>query len=296
MRIRTRHSAAAIGLLMTVPVLASAQAPSGVPDESWLSLSGNITRAGPGDFMLDYGRGTIRVEMDDWDNYPEAIRLREGDSVVVYGRMDDDLFETRSIEANSVYIDRLGTYFYASDADEEQAQYLGGYLMRPDSEDSYASVTGTVRSIDGRELSIDTGNRMVRVDTDRMSRDPMAREGQAVQVGDRVAAYGVIDTDFLEGREIEASSLITLASADAPTPARGRTRSDARSSGDAPAGDAGRPEDDRDERIDVAMGEGDRPQRTEQRGEQSRERERDVIEEPAAEREPGTTPRTEPVD
>ena len=39
--------------------------------------------------------------------------------MTVYGRVDDDLYETTTIEASSIYDQDLGTYFYASAADEE---------------------------------------------------------------------------------------------------------------------------------------------------------------------------------
>jgi hypothetical protein len=57
--------------------------------------------------------------MDDWDWYAEGKNLIDGDKVTVYGRIDDDFFETTSIEASSVYVESLGSYFYASAADEE---------------------------------------------------------------------------------------------------------------------------------------------------------------------------------
>ncbi|MGM0425831.1 MAG: hypothetical protein ACQEQ7_01185 [Thermodesulfobacteriota bacterium] len=70
-------------------------------------------------FTLDYGEGTVLVEMDDWDWYDEEGTVLEGDKVTVYGKIDDDLYEATSIEASSVYVENLGTYFYASSADEE---------------------------------------------------------------------------------------------------------------------------------------------------------------------------------
>ncbi len=57
--------------------------------------------------------------MDDWDWYAEGYKLLNGEKVRVHGLIDDDLFETTKIEASSVYVQNLGTYFYASSADEE---------------------------------------------------------------------------------------------------------------------------------------------------------------------------------
>lgn len=60
----------------------------------------------------------ITVEMDDWDWYAEGAALSEGDRVTVYGFIDDDFYELRSIEASSVYVDDFNTFFYASGLDE----------------------------------------------------------------------------------------------------------------------------------------------------------------------------------
>jgi len=61
--------------------------------------------------------------MDDWDWFDEASRLNAGEKVTVYGRIDDGLYETRTIEADSVYVYERNTYYYANDADEESYYY-----------------------------------------------------------------------------------------------------------------------------------------------------------------------------
>ena len=67
------------------------------PDDSWISLS-------------------VTVEMDDGDRDADAYKLLPGDKVNVVGKIDDNLFELISIEASSVYVEKLGTTFYASPA------------------------------------------------------------------------------------------------------------------------------------------------------------------------------------
>lgn len=44
--------------------------------------------------------------MDDFDFYHEGNALLHDDQVVVYGNIDDDLFEKRSIESSSVYVEK----------------------------------------------------------------------------------------------------------------------------------------------------------------------------------------------
>ena len=107
--------------------------PYAMADESWISLSGQAVNTRVGVFTLDYGEGTVRVEMDDWDWYDANTDMLEGDKVTVYGRVDDDLFELTKIEASSVYVEDLGTYFYgdASAADEESDAYWIDYDYDP---------------------------------------------------------------------------------------------------------------------------------------------------------------------
>ncbi len=182
------------------------------PDSSWISLSGTIAAVGGDSFTLDFGTGEVLVEMDDWDWYNEAHGLAAGDRVTVYGLIDDDMFERRTIEASAVYVDKWQTYYYASAADEESGYYTYPLSVLAD-EGDWVTVTGTVQSIDGREMTIDTGRFDVDVDTDRLTYNPFAPERlETVEVGSRVSVYGrVDDADFFEGREIEAVSVVTLA-------------------------------------------------------------------------------------
>jgi len=107
---------------------------------------------------VDYGEGTVLVQMDDWDWYGDARGILDGDKVTVYGEIDDDFYETASIEASSVYVESLGTYFYASSDDEESYEGEHNYWV------SYApvvvgqtTVRGAVTSVMGREFTVDTG-------------------------------------------------------------------------------------------------------------------------------------------
>lgn len=93
--------------------------PYAQPDEAWISMSGTIGSVSVDTFTLDYGDGSIFVEMDDGDRDADGYQLIPGDKVTVTGRIDDDLFESTTIEASSVYLEKLGTTVHASAADEE---------------------------------------------------------------------------------------------------------------------------------------------------------------------------------
>lgn len=178
------------------------------PEDSWLSLEGEVASTQPDSFYLDYGEGRLLVEMDDWDWYDESRHLLPGDRVQVTGRIDDGLYEQRSIEASSVYVRGLNTYFYASDADEESL--MTGYRHSPYDADWY-DVAGTVTAVDGREFMLDTGIRRVQVDTSEMDYNPMDDKGyQRITVGDRVKVAGSMDDDLLESRELMADAIVSF--------------------------------------------------------------------------------------
>lgn len=186
--------------------LALAQSPYAKPDASWITIGGTVVSPTPNSFMLDYGDGLITVEMDDWDWYPEASGLIEGDPVIVRGRMDADPLERTSIEASSVYLKGLNTYFYASAADEEGVSAMIAPL------DRWFQATGTVKSIDDREFTLDTGAHDYKVDTATMPYNPLDDVGfQKIKQGDRVKAFGKMDRGLFEDWELMASSVITLA-------------------------------------------------------------------------------------
>jgi uncharacterized protein YdeI (BOF family) len=184
-----------------------AKSPYEKPDGSWISLTGTIVEARDNSFQLDYGQGIVTVEMDDWDWYEEGKAFIAGDDVTVYGRVDDDLYETTSIEASSVYVDDLNTFFYASSADEESTPYYVTTIYA----DYDLSLTGKITSTNGREFTLDTGNRKVTVDTDEMPYNPLDDNGfQQLDKNDWVTVSGDVDYDFFGERQLEAESVVTL--------------------------------------------------------------------------------------
>jgi uncharacterized protein YdeI (BOF family) len=203
----------ALTLALTGASAAWAENPFNKPDDSWISVSGTVESVTNDAFMLDYGEGMMSVEMDDGDRDADGYKLVSGDKVTVSGRIDDDLFETRSIEASSVYVEGIGTTFYASAVDEEDLNELIVAVETP-VVISATIVQGTVTDVAAEEFTVDTGLRKVRVEVDEMSYNPLDDQGyQQVEVGDRVSVTGQIDDDLFEGRELVADSVVTLSNA-----------------------------------------------------------------------------------
>ena len=185
--------------------------PYAKPDGSWISLSGEVTDVQNDALTLDYGTNKVSVEMDDWDWYDESRAVLKGDKVTVYGVVDDDFYETSKIEASSVFVEGLGTYFYASSADEEGG-YLNNYWMTtPIVQIGDVTLNGTVRQVDGRTFTIDTGTREMRVDTSQMAYNPVDAKGfQQIEKGDVVSVSGDLEQNTFMDRELVADTVITL--------------------------------------------------------------------------------------
>lgn len=199
--------ALAFGLMCTGPAGADEPNPYRKSDESWISIGGEVVSVSPDTFLLDYGDGIITVEMDDGDRDADAYKLLKGDKVTVNGRIDDDFFETTSIEASSVYVEKLGTYLYASPNDEED--YSVWYTVPVIAGETV--VQGMVSEVGGDEFVVNTGLRSVTVDVDEMAYDPLDEEGyQRIETGDIVRVMGRMEDDLFEERELKASYIITL--------------------------------------------------------------------------------------
>ncbi|WP_373185547.1 hypothetical protein [Halopseudomonas sp.] len=192
-----------------VSATAAAQTPRIEPDGSWISLSGEIENPGLNTFVLNYGDGSIVVEMDDWDRDADAAPLLDGDNVTVYGRVDQNLFTDTTIEASSVYVESLGTYFYASSVDEEE---FVAFDLTPTVPIVVGAIsyTGTVSSVDGRKFTLNTGNRSITIDTNPMDYNPMDEVGyQQVEEGDVASVYGSMNTGVIGSRKLMANAVVT---------------------------------------------------------------------------------------
>jgi len=176
------------------------------PDDSYISISGTVDSVSTDTFELDYGESNVTVEMDDGDRDADAYKLVEGDVVTVSGFVDDDFFEQTTIEAGSVYVEKLGTTFYASPVDEEAWSY---YTVPV--EITEATLTGIVTDTSSDEFILSRGLSSITIETENMAYDPLDDQGyQKIEIGDRVRVNGRIDDDLFEGREIKADWIVTL--------------------------------------------------------------------------------------
>ena len=174
----------------------------------WVTISGKITNVERDSFKLKSKNKTTLVEMDDYDWDADGYKLVVGDNVVVTGRVDKDFLEKKKVEASSVYVKGINTYFYANSADEEDISYATPVYTTVTElpESTIADLKGVVTKVDGREFTLNTGLRIIKVDTDELYYNPMDNKGVTqIDVGDNVRVSGLVEDDFLEGKEIEAS-------------------------------------------------------------------------------------------
>ena len=190
------------------PNFATAASPYLKADNSWISIDGKVKSVTSDSFVLNYGEGDITVKMDDGDRDGDAYKLLPNDKVTVSGEIDDNLFSATEIEASSVFVEKLGTTFFASSADQDAFSY---YNYDPDVSIADTMLNGTVSSVEGRTFTLNTGNKMVKVDTNSLSYNPLDSEGfQRIEKGDRVSVTGEMDEGFFTNRQLRADSILTL--------------------------------------------------------------------------------------
>ncbi|WP_420426768.1 OB-fold nucleic acid binding domain-containing protein [Algiphilus sp.] len=188
------------------------QEPESAQAGTWAGLTGTVTTVKEDRFKMDYGDGTMTVGVADWQTYNKQFELGKGDKVTVYGRVDKGLYESAALDAASIFVEDLNSYFYASPTDEEE---FGGWAIRTDYEPGAVVYIGKVESVNRVQgfFTIDTGKMELTVDTTNMLYNPLDEEGfQQIQVGDRVSVEGAIDDDFFQGSEMIADSVVTLES------------------------------------------------------------------------------------
>lgn len=181
--------------------------------KSYATLTGTVADAGDDQVKLDYGDGLITVDLEafDWDQ--DARPIAQGERVTVFGRIDQALYDEQALRATSLYAYNRSAYYYA-DQDDRTAFDLGepvfiNNLM--DREGTWIALSGEVVGMDGRDVTLDTGESEITVDTSQMQYDPTDAVGYLrLRPGDRISAAGFVDTDLFEERELVARSLVSL--------------------------------------------------------------------------------------
>lgn len=186
--------------------------------ETWISISGTVVNPKPAEFTLNYGDGTIAVDMQDWKWYKKNNSEMSGDKVTVYGILDETLFDGKSIDATSIYDQKLGKYFFGRNRElamdqrnlnleDPLFQYWGSEPILVGG----VTVKGTVTGVNGRVFTINAGAKKVTVDTSSMPYDPLDKKGyQMIDKGDYLTVTGHISDAFMTKGELVADHIVVL--------------------------------------------------------------------------------------
>ncbi|NKI34751.1 hypothetical protein HFP89_06190 [Wenzhouxiangella sp. XN79A] len=201
-------SALAVGLT-ALPAHAEEQTGplSGLEEDTSITLSGTIVEEREDEFDLMVGAETVTVDIEDDIRDGGAYTLLPGDRVTVTGQVEDHFFQGRELEATAMHIDKIGTTFILDEDYADKYGMVSGRMM-----DDYVQVSGVVKSVDDDEFRIHTrAGGDFTVEVDELADNPLDDDGyMKIRVGDSVNVFGEIDDDWIEGREIVASSVDVL--------------------------------------------------------------------------------------
>ena len=175
-------------------------------EDTSITLSGTVVEARDDEFDLRVGEQVVTVDIEDDIRDGGAYTLMQGDKVTVSGQIEDHFFQDKELEANALHVAKLNTTFIV---DEDYADDYG--MVSGKSMDDSIEVTGTVISVspDDEQFRI-RAEKMgeYTVEVDELDDDPFDDDGyMKIQQGSRVQITGEIDSDWMEGRELEANSI-----------------------------------------------------------------------------------------
>ncbi|MDT8409027.1 MAG: OB-fold nucleic acid binding domain-containing protein [Wenzhouxiangellaceae bacterium] len=178
--------------------------PYALGDHTWISISGTVASVSRHAFDLDYGDGVITVEMDDDNRDADAYELTEGDKVRVGGLVDDSFFEKARIVARQVFVEKTGTVFYARPTEAIAQPAMPVFVPE-------TVIRGRVSNVGAEQFTIDSGLRKITVDVTSLPENPLDNIGyQKIRRGDTVSVSGSMDSNFIDGSVLVASSVTTL--------------------------------------------------------------------------------------
>lgn len=216
-RIWTRSFAAAgfltIGVAAMPAVGQETEPTLPLGDGRWVSVSGDVASIMGDGFYLDYGEGVIFIEMYDKFGFVEDTPVDVGSVVTVQGAIDKDLYEERTIEALSVYLQSRHTFYYALASDEENGGYPAHAVTPPIEVEGSSGITvsGEIGAIEGRKVMIEAGGIDLTADTSTLGYDPTDDLGfPALDEGDLIQVTGSLSEEFFEDHVLRAETVTLL--------------------------------------------------------------------------------------
>jgi hypothetical protein len=173
--------------------------PHDLDEGSWIGIAGNVESTSPGSFVLDYGDGTIKVELEPSSTKQHAFIKDE--QVRVFGVVDAGFFKGKTIQAHAVYVESMKSYVCTTEGAEAVCSTFAPTIL------SGVVVYGRVTAVDKNSVKVDEGDRVIEIDTSALtSAESGAPQPAAVQVGDVVTVLGHMD-EGLFSRKLKADSI-----------------------------------------------------------------------------------------
>lgn len=206
MKTTTLIASACAGLL---PLTAFGEKPgdnlANTPAGDWVMLTGDITEVRATQFHLDYERGSLIVELDDYSADVEYAGFKVGQPVMVYGRLDRTDEGVKLIEALQVYTLDTHKILSANPDDEE------GAIADWRAEKHNATMKAKVTSIAENEMKVDTGLQTFTVNAAALPEPAFDDKGQIrIEVGDRVKVHGTFSDGFDKTSTLKAITIEEL--------------------------------------------------------------------------------------
>ena len=204
----SKWTVAAFALLSTGPLLAVS--PYTLPNNAWIELDGRVTSVDERSFILDYGKGAIRVEIDDYDWFDEAYNVLENDRVKVRGKIDADPNQKRSIEAETVRLKDEGMTLQASADDEEDLTV--NFVPPKSAQTGSSELRGTVERFENGFMIVKTATETHRVDLKNSSL--LSTQGKPISnnlgEGDFISVVGKEHRQILGAGKFDAAQVYLL--------------------------------------------------------------------------------------
>ena len=166
-----------------------------------IKLAGKVSNAKANTFLLDYGRGSITVELDDYDSYEEGLNIVDGDQVVVTGKVDADSGQKRTIEARRVLIPAIDLEIFASATDEEDTASKAFTQSLTDGTE--VDLRGIIKNIDKKVITIQSSKGRVEVHLGSVK----GQERETFYLGQAVSVTGVFKNRLIRKDMIFAESI-----------------------------------------------------------------------------------------
>ena len=178
-------------------------------DDNWISISGTVESVSANWFLLSYGRDSIAVEMDGSDFDPDSSILMKDDEITLSGIVDDDIFNESSIQAASVYVEKLDTSFYAKYASTNDFSYSVWSISQVEAGE--VNIQGSVTAVNDGSLHLNTGSKSLIIDIEeKLSHALLNNHFKSIKEGDMVRVRAAINEDLFDRKEIIAASAMVL--------------------------------------------------------------------------------------